>query len=325
MAKVIDYLLSGEPYVEYVARIELLGESPDDSAVLEARANMIADPRILSLIRELGGWQNEVVTTHKKASLLLHKLCFLADIGLTAQDEPLREPLQAILSNRDENGIVCVRVNIPKHFGGTGLNTWGWALCDAPVVLYALIKLGVDEPSLHRAVVSLMNRAQENGWPCVVSPELGTFRGPGRKCDPCPYATLQMLKLLSLSDEGRNCTQSRLGAEALLSLWQNSLSAHPYLFYMGTDFRKLKAPLLWYDLLSVTDVLSRFEWLRDDPRFLDMLRVLSGKADENGLYTPDSVYLSCREFDFGQKKKPSCYLTLAILRIFKRAGFNAAL
>ena len=34
------------------------------------------------------------------------------------------------------------------------------------------------------------------------------------------------------------------------------------MFFMGTDFRKLKVPLVWYDLLHVLDVLSSFPWLK---------------------------------------------------------------
>ena len=40
---------------------------------------------------------------------------------------------------------------------------------------------------------------------------------------------------------------------------------------MGTDFRKLKVPFVWYDLMHVLDVLSRFPWLIRMTRLLDML------------------------------------------------------
>ena len=40
-----------------------------------------------------------------------------------------------------------------------------------------------------------------------------------------------------------------------------------YLFGMGTDFRKLKAPLVWLDILHVLDVLSRFKVVHNDPLF----------------------------------------------------------
>ncbi len=42
------------------------------------------------------------------------------------------------------------------------------------------------------------------------------------------------------------------------------------MFFMGTDFSKLKAPLVWYDLLHVLDVLSNYPNYRNDPRLLSM-------------------------------------------------------
>jgi hypothetical protein len=33
------------------------------------------------------------------------------------------------------------------------------------------------------------------------------------------------------------------------------------MFAMGSDFAKLRAPLVWYDILHVTETLTRFPWL----------------------------------------------------------------
>ena len=104
----------------------------------------------------------------------------------------------------------------------------------------------------------------------------------------------------------------------LLSLWENSLEFHPYMFYMGTDFRKLKAPAMWYDIVSVTDVLSHFEAVKADTRFIEMITLIKNKQDSNGLFTPESVYQKCKGWDFGQKKAPSLYLTYLCYRILNR-------
>jgi hypothetical protein len=147
-----------------------------------------------------------------------------------------------------------------------------------------------------------------------VAKELGGFRGPGRKEDPCPYANLAMLKALSVLDEWRDSGACRTGAETLLALWSESKTRHPYIFYMGTDFRKLKVPLVWYDLTHVLDVLSRFPWLRQDARLLDMLTVLRDKADVQGCFTPESVWTAWKDWEFGQKRIPSRWLTLLAWR-----------
>jgi len=149
---------------------------------------------------------------------------------------------------------------------------------------------------------------------------LGKFRGPGRKDDPCPYATLVMLKMLSQLDEWKDSKEARVGAECLLNLWKKSKELHPYMFYMGTDFRKAKAPFIWYDILHVLDVLSQFEWLRNDKRIKEMVETVKSKANSEGKYSPESEWKAWKGWDFGQKKQPSRWLTFLVLRILKRIG-----
>ena len=74
------------------------------------------------------------------------------------------------------------------------------------------------------------------------------------------------------------------------------------MFFMGADFRKLKAPMFWYDILHVLDVLSRFPWVRNDPRFKQMLEVVESKVDSDGQYVPESIFTDWKDWDFGQKK-----------------------
>jgi hypothetical protein len=161
---------------------------------------------------------------------------------------------------------------------------------------------------------------KDYGFPCTVSPEFGKFRGPGRKDDPCPYSSLVMLKLLSVIPEYRESDVATNTAMILLSLWESSLERHPYMFYMGTDFRKLKAPVMWYDIISVADVLSHFESVKSDARFLEMVAIIKDKQDSDGLYTPESTFQKFKGWDFGQKKVPSPYLTYLCYRILERAA-----
>ena len=93
-----------------------------------------------------------------------------------------------------------------------------------------------------------------------------------------------------------------------------------YLFGIGTDFAKPKYPMVWFDIVHVLDVLSRFAWVRADPRFREMLEVLRAKADADGRYTPESVWMAYKGLDFGQKREPSPTLTLAAARIVARAA-----
>jgi len=321
MDSVYEWLLTGPAFVEYRTRIDLLEQPVTSPDVIASRRRMLTDPLVSGLITELAAWPGHVLSSHKSAGQHYHKLNFLVDIGITASDGGMQQVVERILAHQSEEGPFQLPTMVPVHFGGTGVETNTWALCDAPLLLYALSKLGLGgDLRVRKGVEYLLTLVRENGWPCAVSKELGKFRGPGRKEDPCPYATLAMLKLLSLDPVDRSSPQAKAGVESLLNLWQQRQREHPYMFYMGTDFDKLKAPLVWYDLLHVLDVLSNFPDSRGDPRLISMLEVMTGKEDEAGRYMPESVWMAWKEWEFGQKKVPSYWITFLAHRIIMRMG-----
>ena len=318
--KTIEWLLQGEPWIEYRTRVDLLGQSESDPEVRAARKAMLANPKIKSLLSELADWPGVVLNSHKSASQSFHKLSFIAELGLNVNDPPVKKIVQQVMKHQSKQGPFQLPTNVPVHFGGSGKDEWAWALCDAPVILSSLIQLGMsDDPRVQTAVDYLDALVRENGWPCAVSPELGKFRGPGRKEDPCPYATLVMLKVLAHIPALQKSKSAKIGVETLLWLWEASKEQHPYIFYMGTDFRKLKAPLFWYDILHVLDVLSLFAWTWKDKRFKQMLNVLESKANQDGQFIPESVWLAWKDWDFSQKKVPSKGLTFFVQLILKRS------
>ncbi|MGD0709438.1 MAG: hypothetical protein ABSA51_13480 [Anaerolineaceae bacterium] len=285
-----DWLLEGEPWIEYRTRLDLMGQSEKDPQVVSARNAMLADTQIRNLLIELSEWPGTVISSHKSAGQSFHKLAFISDLGLKVQDPGIDTIIERILAHQSTEGPFQLPMNIPTHFGGTGQDQWAWALCDAPLTVYALAKFGLgNKTEVKIAAKYLTELLHDNGWPCAVSKELGKFRGPGRKGDPCPFANLAMLKALSVIEEYHDSTACHVGAETILELWKESSTQHPYMFYMGTDFRKLKVPFVWYDILHVLDVLSQFAWVRKDGRFLDMLKLLKSKADQQGRYSLESV------------------------------------
>jgi len=280
---------------------------------------MLEHPLVKGLLEELQQWPGIVLSSHKSAGQHYHKLSFIADIGLTKADDDIPVIINKIMEHQSEEGIFQLPMNIPAHFGGTGQEQWAWALCDAPLVIYSLAKMGMaDNVEIRRGVDHLLKLVRENGWPCAVSKELGKFRGPGRKNDPCPYVNLIMLKLLALFEEYKDSREAHIGVECLLNLWEKSKECHPYMFFMGTDFRKLKAPFIWYDILHVVEVLSQYGFALRDERFAEMLDIINLKASEDGLFTPESEWKAWKGWDFAQKKKPSTWITFLVYRINKR-------
>jgi len=315
----IVWLLSGEPWTRYLTKVDLLGRDATDPDVLKDKRETIADPRIRGLIDEVRTWPWSPLTSHKNAGHAIHKLTFLADLGLSKEDLDLSGTVSSIRASASKEGPFQVTMKISESYGGSGKDECAWALCDAPLLTYALVRFGcMENKKVAKSIEYLISIVRPNGWPCTVSPRLGKFRGPGRKDDMCPYATLVMLKLISELPEARDGEAARAGAEALLELWAHSKDRHPYMFYAGTDFRKLKAPFVWYDILHVAEVLTKFPWLHQDGRLKEMVRTIEMKADSSGRFESESAWSSWKDWEFGQKKEPSRWLTLMVNRILNR-------
>jgi hypothetical protein len=316
----VDWLLQGPAWIRYRTRIDLLGEKDSSPAAVSDRKEMLRDEHITGLIDSLEGWPGAPVKSHKQADLPYHKFSFLAEIGVRRGDPKLDGIVRKIFKQTPADGVPRLPILIPKAFGGSGKVEQAWALCDAPVILHSLARMGYGaEAPVRKGISDLAARARESGWPCAAAPELGKFRGPGRKDDPCPLANLLMLKVLAEDKTLAKSAAARNGLEAALALWAERKSRKPYLFGMGTDFGKLKAPLIWYDLLHELDVLSRFPSARKDARFRQMIRMLESKADREGRFLPASVWMAWKGWEFNNKKEPSRWITLLAHRILKRA------
>ena len=316
----ITFILeNGDVWLQYATRINILKENKEGLSDLRRQA--LADLKIRAYLKDVADYHSTLVSNHKNPDLPIHKLLFLLEIGLDTDVSEIQNAIDKIMVNKDDNGVYQSLTNIPKHFGGSGEDIFGWCLCDAPLLLFALLKAGVDyEKHIKQGVDYLVSFYMDSGFPCTVSKEFGKFRGPGRKDDCCPYASLMVLKLMSAISEYSESEIVVNTATGLLSLWENSLERHPYMFYMGTDFRKLKAPAMWYDIVSVAEVLSHLEAVKSDMRFIEMAAMIKSKQDENGLFTPEAVYQKFKGWDFGQKKAPSPYLTYLCHRILRRIG-----
>ena len=81
--KTIEWLLQGDPWIEYRTRLDLLSQTEKDLQVVSARKAMLADVKIQSLLTELMDWPGTVLNSHRSASQSFHKLAFIADLGFT--------------------------------------------------------------------------------------------------------------------------------------------------------------------------------------------------------------------------------------------------
>ena len=333
MIEPIQWLLeSDEPWTRYRTLLDLLGRPEDDPDVQAARAEMLAHPQVQEMIAEAATWPGYPLKRHNDAKHPLYKFSTLADFGLRASDpgpalneaEGMSTGIEAVMAHQSPEGAFQTVVNIPRVFGGTGEDTWTWMLCDAPTLLYALLAMGLgDDPRVQRAVDHLVGLVKDNGWRCVAASELGKkFKGPGRRTDPCPIVNVYALKVLSQVPELLNSPAAHTGAEMLLWHWEHQTERKIYMFGIGTTFRRLKYPFVWYDVLHVVDVLSRFSFVHPDPRFQEMVETITAQADGEGCYTAGSMYRAWKGWSFADKKNPSPWLTFLVLRVQRRVGQN---
>jgi hypothetical protein len=366
--RLLDWLLSkDEPWTRYRTLVDLLDRPEADFEVARARSAMLAHPQVQGLIAAAATWPGGPIKRHNDASHALHKLTVLADMGVRENDPGMPEVVQAALAHVSNEGALLSVLNIAPAFGGTGQDTWTWMMCDAPALLYALLLFheGADgtlplsrgfpipeapwgggmllgatsatlPPALANAANYLSSLAFDNGWHCTGGPEIGGFRGPGKRADPCPIANVLALKALARVPALYPAAGIRSGAEMLLAHWDRSQVAcgvragsaaetglhpsKPYLFGCGTDYRKLKYPFIWYDILHVLEALSPYPFVHSDPRFREMLAAATSQADGDGRYTAGAMYMPWKGWSFADKKHPSPWLTFLVRRLERRSG-----
>jgi hypothetical protein len=133
-------------------------------------------------------------------------------------------------------------------------------------------------------------------------------------------ATMFVLGALAQNHSLQNGMVAERGVDFLLECWKNrgKMRYAGHDSQVGTDWAKLKYPFTDYKILKFLDTLSQFDFARQRLRESEMIKLLLSKQDEAGRFTPESIHVVWSDFDFGQKEKPSRWLTFLALRIAKR-------
>ncbi len=322
-AEMVTWLCqSDEPWTRYRALTDLGCRATDEAHAARARHTLIADARVRALIARASNWPGYALKRHNDAAHPIYAVATLADFGLDRNVPGINAIAHSVLSHFDGDGFETY-LWLPRFLTKEDEDTerWGWMLCDSPTLLYALLAFGYESDSrVQQAVETLRDLGGDDGWQCGAATSLPRFAGPGRKADPCPMATIYALKALSLVPEAQASRAVALGIETILAHWEHQADYKLRMFGIGTDFRRIKYPYVWYDILHVTDVLSRYPAAVADDRFTAMLAALTEQADESGRYTASSMYRAWSDWSFADKKRPSPWLTFLVTRILARAA-----
>lgn len=265
----LRWLLGEEqPAVRYRALTELLGRSPEDPEVRDARLALRErgwGPQILSERDASGGWRDGPSQYRPKYSSTHWRMLVLSDLGLTRKD-----PGIAAACERWMGGFATKR-------GGLGGNSAGTPhYCVAANMARALVRFGyADDPRVRRTFEWLTETADpKGGWSCF---------GSGRNLDSwealdafAVYPRVHWTPTMS------DCVER--GVEFFLEreLYRQGARYAPW-------FRTHYPPHYYYDLLVGLDSVTALGF-GSDPRLEFALTWLRGKRRRDGRWNLDAIH-----------------------------------
>jgi prenyltransferase beta subunit len=310
--ELVKWLLAGEPWVAYCTTIDLLDMDETNKRVLEAKEAVRKHPlieRIFKGLNKNGYWgtSRDIHVWWPRKHTTFWLLPVLADFGFTVEDKRIAGACEYVFSTQLKSG----------GFGWDPPTKPGD--CHSAIIIESLAKMGyLPDSRLQKAYNWLIKRQRlDRGFWCKDTGQIG---GPREKEPSCAMATMFVLGALTQNPKLRDGEVARKGIDFLFTCWKNRgktrYAGHDS--QVGTDWEKLKYPFTDYKILKFLDVLSQFECAKKRLQESEMVNLLLSKQDNDGRFTPESIVKVWSDFDFGQKEKPSKWITLLALRIVKR-------
>jgi hypothetical protein len=246
----------------------------------------------------------------------MYKLQMLADSGIKAHD-PGRNSILTQVTSHIENDLFAIRQELPqKGFPkpDPNSNEWHALPCDSPLLTYILTKMGYEHPQIQKSVDRLAEHwSTPQGYFC----DFFFVKGHMKKYQVgCPMAGLMALQVFALIPELHD---SKAADHAFNTLeFHRSLGKSIYYFGRGKKFFTLKYPFVWYNALYIADVLSRFERFRTTDFMEELVDWIHKQQHEDGTFTPNSMWMAYKGWEFSNKKTASPWVTFLCSRILKR-------
>ncbi|MGV8083871.1 MAG: hypothetical protein AB2L09_09620 [Coriobacteriia bacterium] len=318
-----------EPAARWLALTALLDRPATDADVTEAHAAVLADAGTRDLLGRLRPWDADTpLSGHDKPQYAPNLLALLGDIGVTAEDdERIAGVLRCMLEHQDADG----------RFQSYGRQreqddaTWTALLCDAHAIAETLARFGyAEDPRVQRAfgrmLADLADTRQGRAWPCRPDPATG-FRGPGSRYDFCPQVTLEALRAFSYLPAEQRPAEVVEAGRVSLRAWRERGAEKPYMFGHGRQFKHGKWPATWYSAFEFVDVLGRYPELwnerssaAEDRRALAEVAacLVAYNFGADGRVAIRSCFKGFESFSFGQKKRPSAFVTARVAVALRR-------
>ena len=304
---ITKWLKEVSPWLNYAVETQLLDSKSDASQIVKDKSINGIINRIIDNTVGIPALKSGKVA-YTSTGNAFWNLFFLADIGLNAKDIGIEKEVAEFFKLQQADGSFVLQHGTKPTF-----------CCIPTIILSSLAKMGYkDDPHIHKFLQNVIDLQRlDGGWHCAAS------RAKGKKLQDsksCPMDNQNILMLLGQYTEYRTDCRFNGAIDLLLSHWSRRAEPwRPYGFGIGGDFSKLKYPAVKYGILRVLDVLSLYPHAIQSKEFRDMLNFVLQKS-KNDKYYAESVSRSYAEFDFGQTKEPSRWITFLVNRIQKRAS-----
>jgi prenyltransferase beta subunit len=307
-----SWLLEGEPWVRYRTLVDLLDKTENDKEVSQAKEEIQKHPLIKKIFKKQnkdGYWgvPKDIFTWWPQKDTTFWLLPILADFGFTKEDKRIARACQYVFGLQLDSG------------GFKSFNPGKAADCHTAILAEPLAKMGfLDDTRLEKAYKWLILRQrQDGGWWCKDTAQIGR---PREEESSCAFATTFVLGAMAQNPLLKKSKVIKKGVKFLLQCWENrgKIKYAGHDSQIGTGWEKLKYPFTDYRILKSLDTLSQVKFVKRDPRLKEMIDLLLSKQNSNGQFTPESIHHIWCNFDFGQKEKPSRWITFLALRILKR-------
>jgi hypothetical protein len=309
----LSWLLEEDnPSVRYFVLRDLLGRPADDPDLMEARASITTSQPVREILEAQypqGYWVKPGRGYSPKYRATVWQLIFLADLGVRAH-EAIDRACQFVLEHSlvSEEGL----------FSATKAST-GTIVCLNGNLLRALQHLGYgDYPTVRTVSEALAKTIVEDGFKCRAN---ATDRARKETWLPCAWGAIKALRALALIPQEQRSPTLKLamdwGVDFLMSR-DPAVADYPSGSGLVSPlWFKLGFPLGYTsDILEALDALVRLGHGGDE-RLWPAIELVLEKQDSAGRW-PLERTLTKTWTSFGEKNRPSKWVTLKALRMLSR-------
>lgn len=221
----------------------------------------------------------------------LTSLLVLHELKVARTHEAVRGALELIRAARRDDGRFRVAP--------------GGALypCSTAGAARVLCRFGyARDHGLQQTLVHLLETQHDDGgWRCN---KFSYGRGPETEFSN-PGVTLSVLDVFRFTDHLNRTPALDRAVDSLLDHWVVRRPMGPCHFGIGTLFLQVEFPFLRYNLFHYVYVLSFYDRAKDDPRYLEALRLLESKLDARGRVVVERPNRRLAELSFCAAGRPS--------------------